>query len=114
MNNLLENELKNMTAHRDSRQKVAVAVVENPAWIPDLLQIGLSVSSPNANKALWVLELVFLANIELLLPHLDFFCANLKHVSHQSALRPASKIIMLLLNADCKHHYSISKNKIKF
>lgn len=111
MSNSFENLLENMTAHRESRQKLADAVKENRQWILELLTIGFSVSNKNAHKACWVLELVFLDNIELLLPHLDFFCNNLQQISHESALRPVSKIIMLLMNADFKHHYSITNSQ---
>ena len=111
MSNSLENLLENMTAHRESRQELADTVLENRQWIPELLVIGFSVSNKNAHKACWVLELVFLDNIELLLPHLDFLCNNLQQISHESALRPVSKIIMLLMNADFKHHYSITNNQ---
>jgi hypothetical protein len=111
MNDSLENLLENMTAHRESRQELADTVLENRQWIPELLAIGFTVSNKNAHKACWVLELVFLDNIESLLPHLEFFCNNLQQISHESALRPVSKIIMLLMNADYKHHYSITNNQ---
>jgi len=111
MSNSLENLIENMTAHRASRQELADTVLGHHQWIPELLFIGFSVSNKNAHKACWVLELVFLDKIELLLPHLDFFCNNLQQISHESALRPVSKIIMLLMNADFKHHYYITNNQ---
>ena len=50
-----------------------------------------------------VLELVAYEKLNWLQPHLDFFCNSLNILKHESAIRPISKICLLLTNSHFKN-----------
>ena len=80
------------TAERVNRKRVSNFVLENKELFPVLLKIVFETSYKLHYKAAWTLEFVLKDNLEWLVPHLDFFTNNIQILSHQSAIRPISKI----------------------
>lgn len=89
-------------AKRENRMRVTNLVLENPELLPFLLEIVFNSQDKTAIKAAWILELVCLENISLLVPHFNFFIENIKSLNHDSAVRSASKICMLLAQTHSK------------
>lgn len=89
-------------AMRKNRMRVAEKIFEDPVKFRPLLEIVFDVDNKLSVKAAWVMELVCLENLNLLLPHLDFFTSQLNKVHFDSAVRPVSKICMELARA--YHH----------
>lgn len=86
-------------AMRKNRMRVAGKIFEDPEKFGPLIEIVFDVDNKLSIKAAWVLELVCLENLDYLLPHLDFFTSQLGSVKFDSAIRPVSKICMLLAQA---------------
>lgn len=84
------------TAHRKSRDDQKDFIFNHPEYLPNLLQISYNTKDKNHHKACWILELIFEEQLELILPHLDDFCQNLKHYTSDSAIRSLSKICLFL------------------
>jgi len=92
-----QKKLEYVTGHRDSRQKYADEVLDNPELFLHLIQFCFQVSNKNAPKAFWILEFVCYQKLELMDEHLDFFCSQIKNLKDESAIRPAAKICQLLV-----------------
>ncbi|MFN3754577.1 MAG: hypothetical protein ACK4R1_11015 [Flavobacterium sp.] len=88
--------IANSTAHRKSRDDNKNFVFQNPEYLKDLLEISFNTKDKNHHKACWILELVFEEKLELIQPHLEDFCQNLKCYTSDSAIRSLSKICLFL------------------
>jgi hypothetical protein len=84
------------TAHRKSRDDQKDFIFNHLEYLPNLLQISYNTKDKNHHKACWILELIFEEQLELILPHLDDFCQNLKYYTSDSAIRSLSKICLFL------------------
>lgn len=96
MDLVFQKNLTSVAGHKVSRQKLANTVLNNPELISDLIALCFLTSDENHTQACWVLELVSYEKLEWLQPHLDFFCANIKNLTNDSAIRGISKICLLL------------------
>lgn len=107
----LTKELSNLgTAHRDNRKRVADIVVNDITLIPHLISITFKTNDKLSIKAAWVLEWMCTHyDLELLLPYLNEFTSNIKHLKFDSAIRPCAKICEHLANA----FYAKKDNKVK-
>ena len=83
-------------ATRQKRTLMAERILENPEWIPILMQIIEEDQDPFSSKASWVLEFVVKKDLELVLPHLEKFSQFLAKISLDSSVRPVAKICELL------------------
>lgn len=79
-------------AKRENRLRVAHLVLKNPELMPFLVAIVFEVENKLSIKAAWSLELVCEQQLNLLIPFLTTFTANIKLLKHDSAVRPTSKI----------------------
>ncbi len=100
------NSLKN--AKRIYRDKSTDFVLNHPETFPFLLEIVFESSSKLSIKAAWVLELVCSENINLLIPHLNYYTKNLTKITDESALRPLSKVCFFITNT----YFSKTGNQI--
>jgi hypothetical protein len=98
-----ENKLNLVTAHKVNRNKFTLEIIDNQELFEELIQYCFLTSNKKATKAIWVLELVCYEKLEWLQDHLETFCSNIKILTNESAIRPASKICMLLANAHFKN-----------
>jgi hypothetical protein len=96
-------------AKRIYRDSLAKFAIENDEAIEFLVDLTFENEKKTAIKSAWVLELVCLENIDLIAKYLVFFSENINKPSHESILRPLSKICFQITNA----YYSKSDNKIK-
>jgi hypothetical protein len=88
--------LSTMNAKRESRLSVVNEVLKNNSLFPYLLEFTFNVSSKNSIKAIWVLEIICLKNIQLLLPYVNDFVSKLHLIYYEGAIRSASKICNVL------------------
>ena len=91
-----------VNAKRIYRDSAADFVLTHPQTMPDLIEVVFDVDSPLHIKGAWTLELVCIANLPLMLPHASFFIENMHKISHESSLRPVSKVCYFI----CKSHFS--------
>lgn len=91
-----QKKLDAVTGYKDSRQKQADEVLDNPELFPELIRLCFETSNKNISKACWVLELVCYKKLEWLEEYLDFFCSNIKNLTDDGALRSISKVTLLL------------------
>ena len=86
-------------ALRSTRLEIAHWVLDNPTTFPDLLNYCFDTKLSISHKAAWILELVCIENLALLLPHLDSFFKNIPKIKKDQAVRPFSKICMILVTS---------------
>ncbi len=98
-------------AKRENRLRVANLVLENPALMPFLVEQTFEVENKRSIKAAWTLELVCEQQLNLLIPHFNYFVTKISTLKHDSAVRPASKICNFLAIAyHSKKNPLITKN----
>ncbi|GGG59490.1 adenylosuccinate lyase [Bizionia arctica] len=88
----LYNELNYVNHTREKRSYYANLIINNPEFLPDLIEILFMVDDKISCRAAWVLEFVFNENLDLLLPYLDVFTENINKVHLDPAVRPVAKI----------------------
>ena len=98
-----ENKLNLVTAHKANRNKFALEIIDNQELFKELIRHCFLRSNKNTIKAFWVLELVSYEKIEWLQNYLNPFYSNIKILSNESNIPPASKICMSLSIAHSKN-----------
>ncbi len=83
-------------AYRKNRLQAALWVLDHPETFRELLTYCFVDTSELSYKAAWVLEFVCLEQLEVLLPHLDYFFEQLPKVTCDQSLRPMAHICELL------------------
>lgn len=94
-------------AYRKTRLEIAQWVIDHPENFSELLNICFKVDDKISHKAAWILEFVCAEKIEMLLPHLDLFFKNIPKTKKDQAVRPFSKICLMLTK-----QYYIKKNEL--
>ena len=79
-------------ARRDNRERVAAIFFEKPEMLPDLMVFVFNTNYKLHYKAAWILEILLEKDLNILLPHIDFFTSNIGKLRHESAVRPIAKI----------------------
>lgn len=98
------------TGYKNSRQAAANYVMKHTELMDDFMQICFENTNPDHYKACWVMELIALEKLDSFQNYLPLICSKSKTLSNESAIRPLSKVIFLLIEA----HYKTSKNEIHF
>ena len=102
-----------VTARRNERLQMADKVIQEPQLFDYLIQLIFEIDSKTAIKAAWVFEFVCHRNLELLIPHLDYFTLNLHNLHNDSAIRPVAKVCEFLAKAHTsKKNISLIKNEL--
>lgn len=104
-------QIEKSTAHRASRDSNKDFILENPYFLPDLMQIALLLKDKNHHKAWWILELIFEENLSFITPYINSFCDIISELKDDSAKRPVSKICLFLSNP--KKYTLTEKQEIK-
>lgn len=89
--------LSYVNASRANRLANAAFVKNNMQLFPALLQIMFKAEGKVSCHAAWVFEFVCLDNVKILLPHVDYFIANIDTVYMDAIVRPVSKVCALLM-----------------
>jgi len=83
-------------AYREVRLDIAHWVIDNPGSFPQLLTICFKANDKTSYKAAWILEFVCTEKIEILVPYFDLFFKNLPTIYQDQAVRPFSKICLMI------------------
>lgn len=110
---ILIKKLNYQSPTKEVRLEVAHWVIENPETFPQLLEICFKASDKTSYKAAWVLEYVCTEKMELLVPYFDLLFENLPKIYLDQAVRPFSKICLMLakLNYTKKEELIVSHLK---
>ncbi|HJR99331.1 MAG TPA: hypothetical protein VJ780_00235 [Flavobacterium sp.] len=98
------------TGYKNSRQATADYVIAHSELLSDFMTICFEIENPDHYKACWAMELIALENLDCFQKHLSLICSKSKILTNESAIRPLSKVIFLLIEA----HYKTSKPTIIF
>lgn len=101
-------DIEKSTAHRPIRDRISADILSGKYEFGDLFRYASDVNWHSHTKACWIMELVLEADLELIRPHLETFCNNLKKYREDGALRSISKICLFI----CRKHYA--KNTARF
>lgn len=104
---ILIEKLKFPRAYRKVRLDIAHWVIDHPETFPQLLEICFNADDKTSYKAAWILEYVCAEKLEMLLPYLDVFFKNIPKVHKDQAVRPLSKICLMLAKK-----YYVKKNTL--
>lgn len=99
---ILLQQLYNSTAHRKPREDLRDWVLSDKVLLDELIAVAFDTDNKFHFKACWVLELVFEQEVALIIPHLERFCNVISEYTHDSAIRPITKITYLV----SKENYS--------
>ena len=91
--------LEHISFHRPTRairNRSANWVISHPESFLELLDYAFKKDKDYSHKANWVLEIVCLNQLDLLIPHLNYFFEELPKVTDDSSVRPLSHICELL------------------
>ncbi|TNJ43451.1 adenylosuccinate lyase [Tamlana fucoidanivorans] len=105
----LYSELNYVNHSREKRHYYANLLLNRSDLIPTLLDILFSINDKTSTKAAWVFEFMCSLDIHCIMPYLDRFTANIKHVHFDSSVRPLAKICETLIEA----YYNKKDPKIK-
>jgi len=83
-------------AYRKVRLELAHWVIDNPETFPQLLDICFKSDDKISYKAAWILEYVCTEKLEMLIPYLDIYFKNIPKAHKDQAVRPFSKICLML------------------
>ena len=89
-------------AYRKTRLEIAQWVIGHPEYVLHLLDFCFKTEQDISYKATWILEFVCTERLDLILPHLDHFFRNIPLVKRDQAVRPLSKICLILANKNYK------------
>jgi len=89
-------------AERANRQRVADYFLSHHEDFHLLLEVLFETNYKLHHKAAWTLEFVLEEKLEWIAPHFDYFTKNIKHLSHQSSIRPITKICKWIAHAYVK------------
>ncbi|GIZ07360.1 hypothetical protein [Flavobacterium sp. UMI-01] len=103
----LELLIEQTTGYKNSRQNTANFILARPELLEQFLFYCFEIDNPNHYKACWALELISYEKLEWFQPYLDLICSKSQTLTNESAIRPLSKILYLILEA----HYR--KNSIQ-
>ncbi|WP_418262086.1 hypothetical protein [Flavobacterium faecale] len=108
------NELTTIIAHttgyKNSRQDTADYVLAHPELLNEFISICFQSENPDHYKACWALELIAIEQLEWLQDYLPLICTRSKILTNESAIRPLSKVLFLLLES----HYKKTAHAIHF
>lgn len=105
---ILASKLDFPRAHRKTREDIAYWVLVHPEYFQDLLGFCFNTDLKISHKAAWVLEIVCETQLDLLLPHLDWFFENIPEIKKDQAVRPLAKICLML----AKRYYKKKDEKV--
>ena len=83
-------------AYREVRLGIAQWVINHPNTFPQLLDISFKADDKISYKAAWILEFVCAKKLEMLFPYLYMFFKKLPKVYKDQAVRPFSKICLMI------------------
>jgi len=100
--NILAVKLDFPRAHRKTREDIAYWVLDHPEYFIDLLDFCFNTDLLISHKATWILEIVCEEQIDHLLENIDYFFEYISKVKKDQAVRPLSKICLMLANKNYK------------
>jgi hypothetical protein len=99
-------------AKRVYRDAAAEFVIQNDEVFSYLLELVFEISSKEAIKSAWVLELVCQENVLLMGNHLNLFINNLNRIKEESALRPLAKVCSFIAKSHQNNELELKKDQI--
>ncbi len=98
------------TGSKNSRQATAGFIMAHSELLNNFISICFEIQNPDHYKACWVMELIAYEKLDWFQEYLDLICSKSKMLTNESAIRPLSKVIFLLIET----HYKNAKNEIHF
>lgn len=86
--------VRQSTSARKSRHQIAAYVLRHPGLADELISLAIDVGDENHFKACWILELVLERDLSPIAARLGEFCDALNVFTHDSAVRPVTKICL--------------------
>lgn len=103
------NELKKVSASRESRLKCSQLVKNDMSTFPHLIDILFDIDDKISCHAAWVFEFVCADYIYAIIPHLDMFTKNISKVHIEPAIRPVSKVCQFIAKAYFKENNTFKR-----
>jgi hypothetical protein len=98
------------TGYKNSRQATALFIIRNSELMDNFMRICFENQNPDHYKACWAMELIAYEKLNWFQDYISLICSKSKILTNESAIRPLSKVIFLLIEV----HYKTLKNEIHF
>ncbi len=99
----LEKIIHETTGYKLSRVQTATFVMEHPELLDLFFDLCFETKNPDHYKACWAMELIAYEKLDCFEKYLPLICEKAKTLSHESAIRPVSKVILVLIEASDKN-----------
>ncbi len=96
------NQIKNSSAHTQSRLDNANFVIQNISLLPELIEYSFNVADKQHIRATAILDKIFELQIELSVNYLDLIIDNLHKLKNDSAIRAISRILIAITQLNSK------------
>ncbi len=106
----IEQYLESINHSIAKRKEATTYFFKQPSLTPLILEIAFTVDSKISTRATWLLEFMTREHITFILPYLDLFCKNMKHVYQDASVRPIAKICEHLIEAYYKENSEVKKH----
>lgn len=90
------NRLAKSNASTICRNGIRDFVVDNPAYMDDLISFATDLTNKNQYKGVWIVEMLAETHTEMLLPFIDRIADIASKYIHESAIRGISRTILFL------------------
>jgi hypothetical protein len=95
-------------ASTDCRNGLRDFVLQNPAYLDELISLALDTSYKNHYKGVWILEMIAEKQAELLSGYIDPICIAFPKIKNDSAIRGMSRVAFFLGTAT---HLSLTEGQ---
>ena len=102
MNVEFYNQIKNSSAHTQSRLDNAKYVIQNIDLLPELIEYSFNISDKQHIRATSILDKNFEINIELSMQYIDLIIDYLYKLKNDSAIRVISRILIAIVQFNTK------------
>lgn len=104
--------INEVSARKKDRSKMANTILSEPEIFNALLELVFEVNNKNSVKAAWVFEIACERQLDLLLPHLNFFTSNLKNLHIDSTIRSVAKVCEFIAKSYVSKTDSLTKTAL--
>ena len=105
MNLELLSRIEKSSAHTQNRKDNAAFILENINLLEELILISFQIDNKLHIRACYILDMVFEKRLNLIYPHVDLICDNLKFIKNDSAIRCVSIFLVFLVQDNSEKNY---------
>jgi hypothetical protein len=112
MNLELLSRIEKSSAHTQNRKDNAAFILGNINLLEELILFSFQIDKKLHIRACYILDMVFEKQLNLIYPHVDLICDNLKLLKNDSAIRCVSRFLVFMVQDNDKKNY-LTKDQLE-